>query len=70
MNQALLSIEDEVVALSDPDSWDVESFPVPTEKFRVEGTPALLFFWDGTKVHRIKDEQLKKEMARMTDYSF
>lgn len=85
MNQALLSIENEVLNRSDSDlrpslispgksfqepDWDVESDPVPIEKFRAEDPPALLFFWDGKKVHRITDERLKEEMARMIDYSF
>ena len=74
MNQALLSIENEVMARSDSDfekswippaksfqapDWDVESRPVTIEKFRIESTPAVLFFWDGKKVHRIMDERLK-----------
>lgn len=70
MNQALLSIEDKVMALSDSDSRDVKPYSVLVEKSRVKGAPALLFFWDGTKVHRIKDKQLKEKMARMIDYSF
>lgn len=84
MNQALLSIENEVTARSDADfeaplippekpfqapDWDAASHhPVTIEKLRIKGTPALLFFWDGKKVHRITDERLKEEMARVIDY--
>ena len=83
MNQALLSIENEVMVQSNSEaSWipqeksfhesdrEVGYRPVTHETLSAESTPALLFFWDGKKVIRIKDEQLKEEMARMTDYSF
>ena len=49
--------------------WDVAFHPATNQNFRLEGTPALLFFWDGKKVHRITDERLKEEIARIIDYS-
>ena len=85
MNQAQLTIENPVTAVSDADfeesairpkrpvqvvHSDAESNPVAIEKFRSEGLPALLFFWDGKKIHRITDERLKEEIARIIDYSF
>ena len=44
--------------------WDAESNPVAIEKYRPEGLPALLFFWDGKKVHKITDERPNQEIAR------
>ncbi len=84
MNQAQLTIENKVTALSDSDleaswiplgksfqapDWDTTSHLVNIENFHIEGPSVLLFFWDGKKVHRVTDERLKEEMTRMIDYS-
>ena len=82
MNQAQPTIENEVMALSDANfeesvihlerpvqvaHWDAESNPVTIEQYRLEGRPALLFFWDGKNIHPITDAPLKEEIARIID---
>ena len=82
MNQVLSTIENDVMAVTHADyeksmirperlvqvaDWDAESNLVAIEKYRPEGLPALLFFWDGKKVHRITDERPKQEIARIID---
>ena len=82
MNQGQPTIEYEVMAVSDakfeesvirPERpvqvahWNAESNPVTIEKYRLEGLPALLFFWDGKKIHPITGARPKQEIARIID---
>jgi len=82
MNQVPSTIEIEVMAVSDANfeetvirperpvqvaHWDAESHPVAIEKYRLEGLPALLFFWDGKKIHPITGARPKQEIARIID---
>ncbi len=82
MNQLPSTIENDVMTVIHADyeesmirpeklvqvaQWDAKSNPVAIEKYRPEGLPALLFFWDGKKVHRITDERPKQEIARIID---
>lgn len=70
MHQAQLRIENEAVTAADagfevslPSSEksfeesdrDVEPLAVSSEKLYLGDTPALLFFWDGIKIHRLTD---------------
>ena len=80
MNQVQSTIENDVMTVTHADyeesmirlkrpvqvaHWDAESNPVAIEKFCPEGSPTLLFFWDGKKVHQITDERPKQEIARI-----
>ena len=82
MNQLPSTIENDVMTVTHADyeesmirperlvqvaHGDAESNPVAIEKYCPEELPALLFFWDGKKVHRITDERPKQEIARIID---
>ncbi len=79
MNQAQLTIENPVTVASDINFGEsafgtqgrfqsahrnAKSNPVAIEKYRLKGLPAVVFFWDGKKVHRITDERTRQEIAR------
>ena len=70
MHQAQLRIENEAMTAADADfevslpslgksfeesDRDVEPLAVTSEKLHLGDTPALLFFWDGIKIHRLTD---------------
>ncbi len=82
MNQAQPTLENDVMTVSHSDfeesmirperpvqvaHWDAESNPVAIEKYRLEGLPALLFFWDGKKIHPITGAPPEEEIARIID---
>jgi len=82
MNEAQPIIENDVMTVSHADfeesvihperpvqvaNSDAESNPVTIEKYRLEGLPALLFFWDGKKIHPITGAPPKEEIARIID---
>ncbi len=82
MNQAQPTVENDGMTVSHADyeesmnrperpvqvaHWDRESNPVTFEKYRLEGRPALLFFWDGKKIHPITGPRPKERIARIID---
>ena len=82
MNQVPSTIENNVMTVTHADyeesmirpkrlvqvaHWDAESNPVAIEKYRPEVLPALLFFWDGKKIHPITGTPPKEEFARIID---